>query len=196
MKKKLLLIIGAIIIALVSVGLLVKYISDQKYVHQFDYLIEPKISTKPNQNMLVADVNGIPGEVSGQAISKLFKVVYKYKDKNQPLIIRGRWQFNEKDNTATGQYGIPIKDGIKVNLDGVRSVIWEYGMVAEILHIGSYSTEKTTVDKLHKYISDNGYRIVGDHEEEYVKGPGMFFQGNPDNYRTIIRYRITKQDGN
>ncbi len=192
MKRKKIKIIGIVIIGLVTAGLIFKYISDQKYLRQFDYLKEPKISIKSDQNMLVADVKGDPEEVSGSAIGKLYKVVYKYQDKNQPPILRGRWQFSDKDNTATGQYGIPIKAEIKVDQDGVRSEIWEYGLVAEILHIGSYSNEKPTVDKLTKFISNNGYHTIGDHEEEYIKGPGMLFKGNPDNYRTIIRYRIEK----
>jgi hypothetical protein len=192
MKLKKLKITGIVLISLVAAGLIFKYISDQKYVRQFDYLKEPKISTKPDQNMLVADVKGEPSEVSGSAIGKLFKVVYKYKDKNQPPVIRARWQFDDKDKVIAGQYGMPIKAGIKVDQDGVRSAIWEYGQVAEILHIGSYDTEKPTVERLMKFISDSSYTIVGDHEEEYVKGPGMFFKGNPANYRTIIRYRVTK----
>jgi effector-binding domain-containing protein len=196
MNKKMLIIAGVIIIVIASTGLIVKYILDQKYLHQFDYLTEPKISTKPNQNMLVADVKGIPSEVSGQAISKLYKVIYKYKDSNQPPVLRGRWQFNDRDNIATGQYGIPIKSGIEIDHDGVRSEMWEYGLVAEILHIGSYSNEKPTIDRLIKFISDNGYRIIGDHEEEYIKGPGMFFKGNQNNYRTIILYRVIKQASN
>jgi hypothetical protein len=182
MKKKKLKIIGIVIIVMVAAGLIFK----------FDYLKEPKISTKPAQNMLIADVKGVPEEVSGPVISKLFKVVYKYKDKNLPLGLRGRWQFDDKDNIVAGQYGIPIKAGIKVDQDGIRSEIWEYGLVAEVLHIGSYSNEKPTVDRLRKFIIDNGYRIISDHEEEYIKGPGMLFKGNPDNYRTIIRYRIEK----
>ncbi len=192
MKRKKLKIIGIILIAIVAAGLTVKFVSDQKYLSQFDHLKEPKISTKPNQNMLVADVKGVPEEVSGPAIGKLYKFVYKYKDPNQPPVLRARWQFDDKNNVAAGQYGIPIKAGIKVDQDGVKSEVWEYGTVAEILHIGSYDIEKPTVDRLTKFISDNGYRIVGDHEEEYVKGPGMIFKGNPDNYRTIIRYRIEK----
>jgi effector-binding domain-containing protein len=192
MKKRKLKIAGIVIICLVAAGLFFKYFSEQKYLRQFDYLKEPKISTKTDQNMLVADVNGVPSEVSGPAIGKLYKYVYKYKDKNQPPALRARWQFSDKDTIASGQYGIPIKAGIKVDQDGVRSAIWEYGQVAEILHIGSYDTEKPTVERLMKFISDNGYSIVGDHEEEYMKGPGMFFKGNPANYRTIIRYRVTK----
>ena len=193
MKKKIFKITGIIIIVAVSAGLIAKYIYDQKYLHQFDHLIEPKISTKPDQNMLVADVKGDPEEVSGSAIGNLFKVVYKYKDKNQPPGLRARWQIDDKDKVIAGQYGIPIKAGIKVDKDGVKSAIWEYGLVAEILHIGSYATEEPTIDRLTKFIEDNGYRIIGDHEEEYIKGPGMFFKGNPAKYRTIIRFRIENE---
>ena len=193
MKRKKLKIAGVILIAIVAAGLTVKYVSDQKYLRQFDYLKEPKISTKPDQNMLVADVKGAPEEVSGSAIGNLFKLVYKYKDKNQPPGLRARWQIDDKDEVIAGQYGIPIKAGIKVDQDGVKSAIWEYGQVAEILHIGSYASEEATINKLKKFISDNGYTIVGDHEEEYIKGPGMLFKGNPNNYRTIIRYRIENE---
>ena len=192
MKKKILKIAGIILIAIVFAGIILKYVSDQKYLRQFDYLKEPKISIKSDQNMLVADVKGAPEEVSSPAIGNLFKLVYKYKDKNQPPGLRARWQIDDKDNVITGQYGIPIKAGIKVDQDGVKSAIWEYGQVAEILYIGSYDKEKPTIERLKKFISDSGYSIVGDHEEEYIKGPGMFFKGNPANYRTIIRYRVTK----
>jgi hypothetical protein len=64
--------------------------------------------------------------------------------------------------------------------------------VAEILHVGSYSTEKPDVARLLQFISANGYRGVGEHEEEYVKGPGMLFAGDPDQYLTIIRLRVEK----
>lgn len=74
----------------------------------------------------------------------------------------------------------------------VKIEYWEYGQVAEILHIGSYSEESPTIERLHQFIKDSGYKIVGDHEEEYLKGPGMFFKGNPAKYRTIIRCRVEK----
>ena len=43
-----------------------------------------------------------------------------------------------------------------------------------------------TIEKIKTFISERGYEINGDHEEEYLKGPGMFFKGNPKKYRTII----------
>ena len=52
MKRKKLKITGVVIIGLVASGFILKYISDQKYLRQFDNLIEPQISTKSDQNML------------------------------------------------------------------------------------------------------------------------------------------------
>lgn len=37
-------------------------------------------------------------------------------------------------------------------------------------------------------------RVVGEHEEEYVKGPGMLFAGDPEQYLTIIRLRVEKDE--
>jgi hypothetical protein len=72
---------------------------------------------------------------------------------------------------------------------------WAYGDVAEILHVGSYSTEQPDIERLHAFIDSHGYRVVGDHEEEYVKGPGMIFAGDPNAYLTIIRLRVEKRSG-
>jgi hypothetical protein len=47
-------------------------------------------------------------------------------------------------------------------------------------------------ERLLHFIDPQGYRVVGDHEEEYVKGPGMMFSGDPDKYLTIIRLRVEK----
>ncbi|MDP2984459.1 MAG: GyrI-like domain-containing protein [Candidatus Latescibacter sp.] len=64
--------------------------------------------------------------------------------------------------------------------------------MAEILHIGPYDREEPAITRLTAFIKDKGYSIVGDHEEEYLKGPGMFSKGNPEKYYTIIRYRVEK----
>ena len=71
---------------------------------------------------------------------------------------------------------------------------WEYGMVAEVLHVGSYSSEEPDIRRLTDFIASQGYRVIGDHEEEYVKGPGVFFAGDPAKYLTIIRLRVEQAD--
>jgi effector-binding domain-containing protein len=67
---------------------------------------------------------------------------------------------------------------------------WSYGDVAEVLHIGPYNTEQRDIERLKAFVASQGCTVVGDHEEEYVKGPGMIFAGNPDRYLTIIRLRV------
>ena len=59
-------------------------------------------------------------------------------------------------------------------------------MVAQILHKGPYSAEWPSIEKLHRFIAEKGYRIVGPHEEEYLTRPDVKVP------KTIIRYRVKK----
>ena len=96
-----------------------------------------------------------------------------------------------------GNFGIPVpeevieipeqKGELKIELK-----YWEYSEMAQILHIGAYSDESPTVDLLEVYAKEKGYKLAGLHEEEYLKGPGMFFKGDPKKYQTIIRYKVEK----
>ena len=61
------------------------------------------------------------------------------------------------------------------------------GTVAQILHLGSYDQEATTVERLHKFIGENDYEIVGVHEEEYLTKPDAKV------VKTIIRYDVKKK---
>lgn len=58
--------------------------------------------------------------------------------------------------------------------------------------MGPYNAEQPDIERLLNFIKSQGYRVVGDHEEEYVKGPGMLFAGDPKNYLTIIRLRVER----
>jgi hypothetical protein len=46
------------------------------------------------------------------------------------------------------------------------------------------------MEKLKSFIAAKGYQFAGPHEEEYLRGPGMFGRGDPSKYSTIIRYRV------
>ncbi len=81
----------------------------------------------------------------------------------------------------------PTASGLKAEL-----ATWRYGEVAEILHLGPYDAEIPTVKALEDHIASQGYEISGDHEEEYLKGPGMPFV-SPKDYWTIVRYQVTKK---
>jgi hypothetical protein len=90
--------------------------------------------------------------------------------------------------TVTEVQGVESKDGLTVEL-----ITWEYGEVAQIL-VGAYDEEIADTEALMVFVRSQGYEITGLHEEEYIKGPGFLFAGNPDNYLTLIRYPVKKID--
>ena len=115
--------------------------------------------------------------------------------------LRARWPDSDRvpREEWTGIWALPVPEDTmdvpqKIPEIPVELQTWEYGTVAQILHIGPYKTEGKTVEKLRHFIEENGYEIAGAHEEEYLKGPGMFSKGNPRKYRTIIRYEVTPKN--
>jgi effector-binding domain-containing protein len=113
---------------------------------------------------------------------------------------RARWTFSADTPRKEwrGRYALPVPQAVSdlpEKVAGPMPIVittWAYGDVAEMLHVGSYSTEQPDIERLRAFIESQGYRVVGDHEEEYVKGPGMIFAGDPDTYLTIIRLRVKK----
>ncbi len=103
-----------------------------------------------------------------------------------------------KNHPWSGSVAIPLPEGIglppqKVSTQGMVAKLgtWDYGEVAEILHRGSYESEPATIGRLEDFMEAKGYTAVGEHEEEYLKGPGMPLV-SPRDYWTIIRYRVAK----
>jgi len=169
---------------------------------KYEFLKEPRITNLPAQKMLEVRVTGDPNVVGKDGFGRLFKTFFQLKQTTSGLAMvppRTRWPkpLNTPKNEWLGIYGMPIPASITAlpEQDGsVKAAIatWEYGDVAEILHIGPYADEPPTVQRLYKFIEQQGYTIIGEHEEEYLKGPGMFSKGDPKKYYTIIRYRIKK----
>jgi hypothetical protein len=172
---------------------------------QYAYLKQPQMRMMASQKVLVVETKGDPTSVGGGAFGLLFKTYFKLKGvpkgRGQPAP-RARWPLaldTPKDQWI-GRYAMPVPDsvdslpGSAKSTSGLQAELasWEYGQVAEILHVGPYSREEPTIRRLTDFIKESGYVIIGEHEEEYIKGPGMFFKGNPENYLTIIRYRIRK----
>lgn len=58
------------------------------------------------------------------------------------------------------------------------------GRAAQILHIGPYSEERPTIDRLHAFIEQQGWQASGKHHEIYLSTPGRTV---PERLRTIIR---------
>jgi hypothetical protein len=88
--------------------------------------------------------------------------------------------------------GLAIPEGTKTlfqKVPGVEVKIerWKYGTVAQLLHLGSYSEETANIERLLKFIQEEGYEVSGDHEEEYLSSPAAKVP------KTIIRYPVKKR---
>lgn len=73
----------------------------------------------------------------------------------------------------------------KVELKAFRE-----GLCAQVMHLGPYSAEKPTIEKLHAFIAAEGYRLSGKHHEIYLGDPR---RAAPEKLRTIIRQPITRR---
>jgi hypothetical protein len=71
-----------------------------------------------------------------------------------------------------------------VALSLLRFEAFEEGRAAQTLHIGPYSEEGPTIEKVHLLIENNGSRLVGKHHEIYLTDPRRTV---PEKWRTIIR---------
>ena len=58
------------------------------------------------------------------------------------------------------------------------------GLSAQIMHIGPYSVEGPTIERLHNFIKENGYELKGKHHEIYLSDPR---RSAPERMKTIIR---------
>ncbi len=170
---------------------------------QYESLKQPRMTKMADEKMLVVTAKGDPNEVANKAFSLLFKTYFKIPgvQKSMHVAPRARWEGDMNVKSSwTGYYAMPVpaqtsslpevqsEPGLKVEL-----TTWEYGDVAEILHVGPYNEETPTIERLHQFIKQQGYEVIGFHEEEYVKGPSMILRGDPAKYATIIRYRVKKK---
>jgi hypothetical protein len=75
-----------------------------------------------------------------------------------------------------------------VSLPLVRFESFEEGEVAQIMHVGPFSEEGPTVEKVHLFIEKNGRQRRGKHHEIYLSD---IRRAAPENWKTIIRQPIT-----
>ncbi|MCR9140687.1 MAG: GyrI-like domain-containing protein [bacterium] len=172
---------------------------------KYDHLKTPQISQKASMQMLVTEITGDPNETTGAAFGVLYGAYYSIDGASvEEPWPRSRWSRSILTESTPmsewrGVFAVPVADSLTeippeyAKADpAIRLETWDYGTVAEILHIGSYEDMTATTEKIEAHIEAQGYRITGMHEEEYLKGPGMIFEGDPNEYITILRYEVAK----
>lgn len=58
------------------------------------------------------------------------------------------------------------------------------GMCAQILHIGPFSAEGPTIERVHRFIAASGCKLCGKHHEIYLSD---IRKAAPEKWKTIIR---------
>ena len=58
------------------------------------------------------------------------------------------------------------------------------GLSAQSMHIGLYSAEGPTIEKLHNFIKETGHELRGKHHEIYLSDPR---RSKPEKMKTVIR---------
>jgi hypothetical protein len=201
MLKNILIAIGVFLVVAVA-GFLIfgYYMMKGPDVSKYDSLKDPRITQKADQRMLQVEAAGDPNTT--KAFGLLFQTYYKNVKARGMVAPLARWPRPLETPKAewVGLYGLPVPASLDKLAETqstpgytVSLTTWQYGDVAEILHVGPYSAELPTVEKLKAFIESSGYVIAGPHEEEYLRGPGMFGKGDPEKYYTIIRYRVQKK---
>ena len=161
---------------------------------------DPEIVEMPNRTMAVVHTVGDPNELGETVFKALYGAVYplKFTLKKQGVDFqveppRARWFGGEgwKDvprDEWEAAWALPVPDGtteLAQKLPGTAVVLetWEYGCVAQILHIGPFSAEGPTIERLHDFIDARTGR-TGKHHEIYLSD---IRRGDPKKWKTIIR---------
>lgn len=172
---------------------------------QVEHLREPRISARPDEWMLVVTARGDPNTVGAAAFGLVFQLYFSIPETPKGAGLefpRARWpeSLDEPKTDWVGRYALPVPRTVtglpahQASPDLVASLEeWEYGEVAEILHIGPYTEEAPTLERLREFVRAAGYVTEGGHEEVYVRGPTMTGPGDPQRYLTILRYLVRRR---
>ena len=66
---------------------------------------------------------------------------------------------------------------------------FQEGLCLQIMHVGPYSTEPVTIEKMKAFARENGYSFRGKHHEIYLGDPR---RAKPEKLRTVLRQPVGK----
>ena len=70
----------------------------------------------------------------------------------------------------------------------VRFESFSEGKASQIMHIGPFSEEGPTIEKVHNFIEENGGKLSGKHHEIYLSD---IRKAEPEKWKTVIRQPMT-----
>ena len=81
----------------------------------------------------------------------------------------------------------------EVDVSGVRFETLREGLCVQIMHVGPYSEEPASLEKMHTFLRENGCSLLNDethrHHEIYLSDPR---RTAPERLKTVLRLPVTK----
>ena len=124
---------------------------------------------------------------------KYFKTIFK--------AIRGKscgapfFHYNSFDeNTKIGDLELCVPTQENPNINGINIKTFPHTKAVCLTLVGKYDLLPKAYEAVNMYIKDNNLHVKNSWREIFIKGPGMFLKGNPDNYITEIIFPLDLGD--
>jgi len=142
-----------------------------------------EVEEKPLSSMLIAGVR-MKGRYCdcGKGFAQIGKAFGRHICGKAFLL---HYDTEYKENDADFEACMPIRKGISTEEVSVRALTG--GRCAALLHRGPYEDLGRSYAKILDYMKQEGHTVETPTREIYIKGPGMIFKGNPQNYLTEIQ---------
>ncbi|MFO1092246.1 MAG: MerR family transcriptional regulator [Planctomycetaceae bacterium] len=124
-------------------------------------------------------------EQCGQAFAKLGRALGRCIS-GKPLCLYFDGEYREEN--ANFEPCLPVRQPVDTEGIDVREI--PGGRCISLVHRGPYNELGRAYGRLLQYAKERGYSMQVPTREVYVKGPGMFFKGNPKKYLTEIQILI------
>jgi len=91
------------------------------------------------------------------------------------------------DVFAEGLDKLRKKRGSQPGFDLLRLEPFTEGLCVQVMHLGPYSEEPATLDRMRAYAETHGYRLHHDHHEIYLGDPR---RADPAKLKTVLRHPV------
>ena len=165
-----------------SIESLINYERENKMKAEEDFDIEEK----EVETMLIAGyrMKGKYNEI-GEGFKMLGKTMGRHiNGKAMSLYYDGEY----KEDDADFEPCFPVRKGSSTDKISVREL--PGGKCVSLIHKGPYETLAESYKKIYGYLNEKSYKMELPTREVYLKGPGMIFKGNPNNYLTEIQLML------
>lgn len=144
--------------------------------HEFNETVKKATINIPH--MAAVKVEGYYSDI-GNGFKKLYKELGKYI-KGSPYALL--YDMEYKESGANFKAAFELKKGVRKQK--IESLSFENKEAVKVLYKGPYGGQGDAYLKLFNYCRDNNLKVNPPFIEHYIKGPGLIFKGNPENYIT------------